>query len=66
MHIMQLFRCVKGHHVRSGRKARYVNGTRESVCRGCGRRMIQEKDANYTWRLATADDPPLSEKRPAL
>ncbi|GAA0327139.1 hypothetical protein GCM10009087_41750 [Sphingomonas oligophenolica] len=49
MNILQLLRCAKGHHVRSGRRARFVNGRRESVCRGCGRKMVKE---DQYWRLA--------------
>ena len=42
MHLMQLIRCATGHHVRSSKHSRLVDGRRESVCRGCGRRMVKD------------------------
>jgi hypothetical protein len=53
MHILQLFRCVAGHHVRSHRRSHFVDGVKVSVCRGCGRKMIKD---DLAWGLLNADN----------
>jgi hypothetical protein len=59
MHVLQLFRCATGHHVRSHRRSRLVDGRKESVCRGCGRKMVKE---DLAWQLFGADgaSPPVN------
>ncbi|MDB5707091.1 MAG: hypothetical protein JWN66_4207 [Sphingomonas bacterium] len=51
MNVKQLFRCAIGRHVRSSSRSRIVNGRRESVCRGCGRRMIRD---DFSFELTSA------------
>ena len=48
MHLMQLVRCAMGHHIRSGKRSRIVDGQRVSFCRGCGRKMVTD---DFTWQL---------------
>jgi hypothetical protein len=52
MHVLQLLRCATGHHVRSHRRSHLVDGKKESVCRGCGRRMVRE---DLAWPLIGVD-----------
>jgi hypothetical protein len=42
MRILQLLRCATGNHVPSHRRSHRVDGRKESVCRGCGRKMVRE------------------------
>jgi len=42
MNLRQLLRCATGHHVRSSRHSRLVDGRRVGVCRGCGRQMVKD------------------------
>jgi hypothetical protein len=51
MNVKQLFRCAMGRHVRSASRSRVVNGRRESVCRGCGRKMV---GSDFSWELTSA------------
>ena len=48
MHLMQLFRCATGHHVRSGKRSRVIDGQRVGFCRGCGRKMLKD---DFAWQL---------------
>jgi hypothetical protein len=57
MHVPQLLRCAVGHHVRSHRRSHLVDGRKESVCRGCGRKMVKE---DLAWRLLGAEGPSTS------
>ena len=59
MHVLQLLRCATGHHVRSHRRSHRVDGKKEGVCRGCGRKMVKE---DLALQLFGADgaSPPVS------
>jgi len=53
MHVPQLLRCAVGHHVPSHRRSHLVDGKKESVCRGCGRKIVKE---DLAWPLLGAED----------
>ena len=48
--VLQRLRCVIGRHQRSRARAREVDGTIVSVCRGCGRPMVKDRTG---WRMGT-------------
>lgn len=53
MHILQLFGCVRGKHLRSRRKAWHDGSIWRSRCVGCGTPMIRKAGS---WQLDR--DPP--------
>ena len=57
MQVLQLLRCATGHHVRSHRRSHLVDGKKESVCRGCGRKMVKEDLAGTLFGVDGASAP---------
>ena len=57
MHVLQLLRCATGHHVRSHRRSHLVDGRKENICRGCGRKMVKEDLAGRLFGTDGASTP---------